>query len=298
MEFYEYVTYFSCLKKIDPSVTIDDVLSTELEVSMHLDSGCKSQISTEIRWMQNNRPYFNLYPSMAEVLSKINYDFDCERIKWPQELKEQPLTIRFAKNHKPICVNENGRGLQSIMAIRSDNISVSKSQNLETGMVIFANFGLIPKTELLSTDFNIPDTYWISFPLRANVSLEKVIHTYIANSDKASPYYSFLDVIIRIVVGLLLVAEDQDYCIPDVLTKHKAKFAEEKDIKYVEKAKRNGKFGWTIGEQLETIPHFRRPHFGFRYTGTGRTIKKLVPIKGAIVNRNKINLPQGYQDEL
>jgi hypothetical protein len=134
--------------------------------------------------------------------------------------------------------------------------------------------------------------------LRPNTSLEPLIHTYLANSAGASPYYSFLDIIIRIVVGLLIVSEDQDYCIPDVLTKHKAKFAEGKNMKYVEKAKRNGKYGWTIGEQLESVPHFRRPHLGFRHTGVGRTIKKLVPIKGAIVNRNKINLPQGYQDEL
>lgn len=291
MEFYEYITHYMCFKKIDPNLTSSHMIAMEREITETIDSGCKSQFLVESKWHESNRPYFNIYPSMAEVLSKINYDFHCDQVKWPKNLDELPFSIRFAKGHKSICINENGRDLQSIMAVLSNNIVVGKSQVLEKGLVIFANFGVMP-------EYQLPETYWISFPLRDGVSLEEVIKTYLASSDEAAPYYKFLDVIIRVVVGLLLLAEDKDYCIPDVLTKHKAKYAENQDEKYITKAIRNGKYGWTVGENLESVPHFRRPHFGFRYTGTGRSIRKLVPIKGAIVNRQKIQLPQGYQDEL
>lgn len=309
MEFHEYLTHYTCLKKVDPSLTYDKLRSLEYSVATRIQAGCNSQFSVECRWLEANRPYFNIYPSMAQVLSKINFKFKCKHIVWPPQLDNMPFSIRFSKNATPLCVNETSKPLHSILLVKSDHISIDDTNDLHKGMLILANFGL-------NEDYQLPETYWLSFPLNEDELLEDIINKYIANSETATSwvsnkathlrpeqvelnkYYHFLDPILRIAIGLLVLANDPEFCVPDVLSKHKAQFSVSKDPKYIDKAKRNGKFGWTVGESLESIPHIRRPHFGIRYTGIGKSIPKLVPIKGSIVNRNKIQLPQGYQDEL
>ena len=61
-----------------------------------------------------------------------------------------------------------------------------------------------------------------------------------------------------------------------------------RDQKYVSKAERRGVLGWDIGKRVEVMPHYRRPYFGLRWTGEGRTVAKIVPIKGAIIHREAI----------
>jgi hypothetical protein len=66
----------------------------------------------------------------------------------------------------------------------------------------------------------------------------------------------------------------------------------------VEKAAKRGVVGWSIGEQYEAIPHFRRPHLGLRWTEKGRKTPRIVPIKGSIVHRSKAtDVPTGYLTE-
>ena len=56
----------------------------------------------------------------------------------------------------------------------------------------------------------------------------------------------------------------------------------------------------TSGKDFERTvsPHMRVPHFAIRWTGKGRTKPKLVPVKGSLVNREKIlPIPTGYLDK-
>lgn len=63
----------------------------------------------------------------------------------------------------------------------------------------------------------------------------------------------------------------------------------------VEKARRRGVIGWDLGKNIETGPHMRRPHFGIRWKGTGRSRPELVPVRGCIVNGKKLRMPEGYE---
>ena len=66
----------------------------------------------------------------------------------------------------------------------------------------------------------------------------------------------------------------------------------------VDRAIRNGRNGWTLGEHLEVSPHTRRPHFAIRWTGLGKTVPKLRPIKGCVVKSSRLYpIPTGYMDE-
>lgn len=83
---------------------------------------------------------------------------------------------------------------------------------------------------------------------------------------------------------------------PDVLNKDREKFSRTLDPKYIEKAARRGVVGFSFGEGLEISPHFRRPHMAIRWCEKGHSVPRLVPVKGCLVNRQKVTVPEGFQD--
>ncbi len=102
-------------------------------------------------------------------------------------------------------------------------------------------------------------------------------------------------VAVRIALSLCLLANDPDIIQPDVLADDRRKYEETGDQKYVDKAVRRGKRGWVVGAHLDVSPHWRRAHFGIRWTGKGAAVPKIVPIKGAVVKRSKLtDVPTGY----
>ena len=64
---------------------------------------------------------------------------------------------------------------------------------------------------------------------------------------------------------------------------------------------RRGKIGYLIGGYMERgeagmISHYRRPHLQIYHTGKGRTIPRLVNVRGCIVHREIVaKIPTGYE---
>jgi hypothetical protein len=84
----------------------------------------------------------------------------------------------------------------------------------------------------------------------------------------------------------------------DVLGKDQARFEESGDPKYIDKAHRRGKIGWNIGRQMEVCPHYRRPHMALVWTGQGRSVPKVVPRRGSVVHRDKLEkVPSGFGEQ-
>ncbi len=129
---------------------------------------------------------------------------------------------------------------------------------------------------------------------------DKSIEDQILGMDSDSPGDSF-DMVrfcVRTAITSLLLKGDPEFVKPDVLAADRYKFDQTGDVKYVEKAKRHGIVGWRIGEEFESMPHFRRPHLGLRWTGEGGKVPKIVPIKGAVVHRQKMTqVPTGYMTD-
>jgi len=83
--------------------------------------------------------------------------------------------------------------------------------------------------------------------------------------------------------------------LPDVLSKDRAKFADTGEQKYIDKAHRHGKVGWNVGRQIEVAPHYRRPHMTLVWTGRGRAVPRVVPRRGSVVHREKVErVPSGF----
>jgi len=99
----------------------------------------------------------------------------------------------------------------------------------------------------------------------------------------------------KLAVGVILLGNDPDFAEPEVLANHRQKYEESKNPKYIEKARKRGIRGWRLGERFESCPHYRRPHLGLRWTGKGRGVPRIVPIKGSIVHRKTMErVPTGY----
>ncbi|TXH16511.1 MAG: hypothetical protein E6R03_05400 [Hyphomicrobiaceae bacterium] len=107
------------------------------------------------------------------------------------------------------------------------------------------------------------------------------------------------DLLNRIAVGVLMLACDSRYCEPILLNRDKQKRLTEEDKKKAQNRARNrGVYGFDIGKDVEISPHFRRPHFAIRWTGEGRKVPKLVPVKGAVINKRLLEeIPTGYDGD-
>ena len=99
----------------------------------------------------------------------------------------------------------------------------------------------------------------------------------------------------RLACTLCLLENNPEIIEPDVLARDQEKFEITKDEKYVDKAKRRGKFGFNIGKGIEVIPHVRRPHPALMHTGHGRMVPRIVLRKGSVIHREAVvHVPTGF----
>ena len=100
---------------------------------------------------------------------------------------------------------------------------------------------------------------------------------------------------VRLCCSLCLLENDPSVISPDVLADDRARFEQTGDEKYVSKAHRRGKVGWNVGQQIEMIPHYRRPHMALVWTGQGRVVPRVVPCRGSVVHREAVEkVPIGF----
>ncbi len=65
------------------------------------------------------------------------------------------------------------------------------------------------------------------------------------------------------------------------------------------RARRRGKLGWNVGQRIEVMPHYRRPHPALVWTGHGRTVPRIVLRKGSVVHRDVLaRVPTGFVGEV
>lgn len=284
MEFHNYTTHYQTIKKTNKNLTQEALIESSRKCP---DS--HPHMIAETNWLNNNKPYFSIYPSMVRALEKVNLNVNCKHITWPKGLKDEPFVIRFpATNCVPIF-NEKGIRLESILVSSTDNMTNFDTDGMR-GILIYPYFGL-----LNFDGVELPNTYWLSFPLVDDLTVEDSMNKFVGNAE----YVDMLKKCLKYVIGVILISTNDEYTLPEVLSKHKERYDATKDAALVDKAKRNGKFGWSIGQKLESqnSTHVRIPHLSIRHTGPGGSVPVLTPIKGSIVNRKKF-VAQRDADEL
>tara|TARA_R110000803_G_scaffold10243_1_gene31549 strand:- start:56 stop:868 length:813 start_codon:yes stop_codon:yes gene_type:complete len=216
---------------------------------------------TEIMWQLSGKPYFEVYPKVIEGLRRTNLNVK------PSDI---PKSILHDINH--LCVKfPSGIMRYSYMLM---TVTPSSYKGIHE-IYIMASDGEA-FTEATATDEQ---------PLTESIGSD-----WADDMEEAAEYNN----VMKIAIGVMMLASDPDYIKPVLLKadENKTTPLEER----IERAKRRGVFGFTIGEEIERSPHFRRPHFAIRWTGKGGSIPKLVPVKGSVIGKELMTtVPTGFE---
>ncbi len=265
-----------------------DLMSLPIIEAGNADSGATlAQAAVEVSWIKTKRPYYTVYPVAADSLRKIELDIPCDQVKLPLE----SLLIRFGEGHEPLC---NGEKLRSILVgTLPVRWAVGEFAHC-AGLSCWMDFGEIEPELSKVVGYDMPIYKYVQFPLIPEKSVEFAISKIPHNDpDEDQAIREGL----RFVLGICLLASDPEVIKPDVLSKDRANYDWKPTQEIVDRAHRRGKIGWLVGADWEMIPHYRRPHFALRWTGEGRKVAKIVPVKGAVVHRTKLSeVPEGYLD--
>lgn len=237
------------------------------------------QLHIEAAWYSLLRPYYKVWPAIQRSLFSVRLDCTLESLG----LQQGVIAIRFCNGEEPRFDE---------VAIKYILVAYGVALQYEGCDEVFP-FHVLMRLERGGNE----TIRTFSMAHQSHTTLEDAVL-----SSKCRAVYSETNTGDAIkVAGLkcalttLLLRNDPDFVKPEVLVRDQDKFERTGDPRYIEKAKRYGIVGWRIGEAFESIPHYRRPHLGLRHTGPGRTVPKIVPIKGAIVHRQKMTrVPTGY----
>ncbi len=287
MDFHTYITMRDWTRRADPedrfAQDIDQFYKRTLADAVGMGSAqFYSQMLNEQDWEKNRRPYYNLWPSIVPMLTRLDLDLDSNLIQLPLAA----LCIRLPKNHNPLRFDWKGEEV-SVRCIMMGEI------NQGTGISVLIDIG-----ELMG-EIGVPIYTYRNFPCRPGLTVEQSLASLgtkglFAEIGVQVPDSLVMDCV-RLCCSLCLLENDPSIISPDVLADDRAKYEVSGDEKYVEKAHRRGKVGWDVGRHIEVIPHYRRPHMALVWTGRGRAVPRVVPRRGAIVHREVVEkVPMGF----
>lgn len=228
--------------------------------------------AAEMDWMRNVRPYYKLWPAFADALTKLRMDVRLCDIRLPDPLC---VSVRFAETHEPTSGPYRLRAF--LMVHYRHGFLITSNVECENQLVI--SYFSIDMTKQSTLEEYCNDSY----PSDADCPIGK------DSVDQVTK------LVVRFASGVGMLADDPEFIERDVLAKHRLKYGQTQDNKYVEKARKRGINGWNLGKNFETCPHYRRPHMALVWTGKGRAVPKIVPRRGSVVHRAKItDVPTGY----
>ena len=242
-----------------------------------------AQLINERDWERQRRPYYNVWPSIVPMLTRLNLDLDSSLIRLPLPA----LCVRLPKDQEKNTLKFDWKGKE--IPIRC--MLVGKI-NEGGGISVLIDIG-----ELMP-EIGFPIYTYRNFRRREGLTVENALGE--LNRDCSAEMgiavsESLVNDCVRLCCSLCLLENDSSIICPDVLADDRAKYDQNGDQKFVEKARRRGKVGWDVGRHIEVIPHFRRPHMTLVWTGRGRVAPKIVPRRGAIVHREVVEkLPSGF----
>lgn len=232
------------------------------------------------RWWEQKRPFFNVHRSVVDALQNTKVHGIA-----PKQIPKSVLhRLGVVEVRVPSSTGEWHPFFIGLVPveIHANNLGVRYSGEEEYQMEVFSN---------------VSGTSWImqSIPWDTPPNTGPTGHGLSACSDEES---EIITKMLHLAYGILMLAADPDYLEPVLIAKDKRRNLSGDSLeRAIERARNRGLHGYDIGMQVETSPHFRRPHFALRWTGAGRKIPRLVPVKGCFVGRDKVSkIPTGYED--
>ena len=285
MDFHTFTTLREACKRSGAVEDPDDFYRAALAEAVKMRSGqFFGQITNERDWEQARRPYYNVWPSIVPMLTRLNLDLDSSLIRLPLPA----LCIRFPKQKNPLTFDWKGEEVQ-IRCMLMGAINEGR------GLSILIDVGEVMGD---GKEFGVPIYTYRNFRRESGLTVEEALQE-LGSNELAELGVQIPDALItdcvRLCCSLCLLENDPSVIEPDVLSKDRARFEQTGDEKYVAKAHRRGKVGWHVGRHIEVAPHYRRPHMALVWTGRGRAVPRVVPRRGSVVHREMVEkLPSGF----
>ena len=285
MDFHTYTTLREACKRGGMDESPDEFYRAAFADAVAQGSGqFYGQLHNEREWERARRPYYSVWPSIVPMLTRLNLDFDSSLIRIPLPA----LCVRFPKERTPLSFPWRGKETPIRCMLMGE-------LNEGRGLSILIDVGEVMGD---GKDFGAPVYTYRNFRRESGLTVEAAILELGPNTmtdlGVQIPDPMVMDCI-RLCCSLCLLESDPSIISPDVLSKDRDRFEKTGDEKYVDKAHRRGKVGWDVGRHIEVMPHYRRPHMTLVWTGRGRSVPKIVPRRGSIVHRGKVeNVPSGF----
>jgi hypothetical protein len=259
MDFHSYTTMRDWTRRADPddrpAQDIDQFYKRAMADAYQMRSGqFLGQMLNERDWEKLRRPYYNVFPAIVPMLTRLNLDLDSDLIRLPFPA----LCVRSPKDKNPLQFDWKGKPVSIRCILMGD-------MNEGQGISVLIDIG-----EVMTG--GVPVYTYRNFPRKPGLTVEQSL----AGLGKKGLFGDIGIVIpddlvtdcIRLCCSLCLLENDPSVISPDVLADDRTKFEASGDDKYVCKAQRRGKVGWNVGQQLEVVPHYRRPHMTLGWTTT------------------------------
>ena len=263
--------------------------------SLGLGAAEINQMLLELMWFEGHRPYYNVYPGVIKGFLNLRRDNPVNQLVFP----EPAFSVRFAKGKEPFTFQYDGmtHATKSLIVCKSpevDNLlSKGKQKIQDDKILLYLDMG--------ERAFDVNVYTYIAMPLIAGMTIEEALYA-LPPQPAPGPILpdEFRRAIVKILSAICLLGDDVDLKEFDVLNKDFDKYLKTHDPKYIDKAKRRGKFGWVIGRRCEDekSPTYVNPHFQHYHVGKGRTQIILKHKQGFFVKKETIKkVPTGHLDK-
>lgn len=288
MRFYEYRDIYCGLRRagILKGMTRANLVNRLQEAGVDM---AVLALVTEHNWHLDGRPFYNVFPAIAESLCSFSLEFPGTQVRPPENGLPSPIFARFPVGKSPLYMGQD--------PVRGVMFSFGRSMPGDpfgTALLVGIDHGECEEP------FKTP-----VYTLRSFRLSEKTIEEALQDTVDDPSFFKGVEVdketskkCIRLAVALCMLRHNPDIIKPQVLTKDQEKWqAGDEEVRKAleERARRKGLNAFFVGGDIESVPHMRRPHPALVWYGKGKTECKIIFRKGCLVNRNKmVEVPTGY----
>lgn len=269
-------------------------------VEMHKreEYGALLQLLWEEDWLKGRRPYYRVFPTVLPMLSRLDLsDIPVEMLQAPSGYRSMLIELPDGNNLLP--------GLGPVALMWSIGLASHKSGSPAIGFGV--NF---LENEHQGWRFNgLSWDVWhmsMGHELTLGGQLQAITD---------SPQFQALDEknrslglraitaeervkLTKVITTLILLQDNPELVKPDILTKDLKKLLPANLADLGAKARKRGKVGWTIGEDVSKMPHVRSAHLARFWVGKGRKRLSIQLRSGCEVNyREVFKIPTGHAAE-
>lgn len=260
--FHEYKDSLPILRNIVPGATRDQMYSI---CEGMVDPIARAHLEWEKAWVRQRRPFYRVWPKILPMLLKLSLSMiPSSAVQLPQGLDALLIQLPIGNDITHTII------VGHMQTSKGPGVMVGSQDGKMTDGVPLVDMWLFPNDDT---------------PINEAIANLRQVGPILAND-------SVRDSVLSLVATLCLLDDNPELISPVLLN---ADAGKTDIIRLAEKARRRGRVGWDIGASIEVAPHFRRPHPALMWTGSGRTIPKVVLRNGSVVHRNKVtNIPEGY----